>query len=144
MAARSRPGWGLLILRLVVGFIFLMHGLAKVRGGLAAGAAEVSQRFAGLEIPSPELAAWGVILLELVGGVALMLGVFTSLWNVLFIIHMTAGILYVHGANGFFVVGPGQNGMEYNLLLVAANLCLLLAGAGALAVTGRRARARVR
>ena len=139
MAAVSRAAWGLFILRVVVGVIFLMHGISKIQGGVVEGVVEVAKGFDALGLPQPLAAAWIAVVLEVVGGALLILGVLTPLWNVLFIIHQLGGIYYVHAPLGFFVVGPGQGGYEFSLLLIAANLCLLLAGAGALA-PGRRRR----
>lgn len=138
MAARSARAWGLFVLRVVVGVIYLMHGYSKVKGGLLAGVNETAVMLEGLQMPQPLIGAWVVVLLEVIGGVGLILGLLTPLWNVLFIAEMLTGIFYVHWARGFFVIGPGQGGFEFNLILIAANLCLLLAGAGALALQGRR------
>lgn len=136
MAARTRVEWGLFVLRVVVGIIFLMHGIPKLTGGVG----EVAEGFAGLGIPMPLIAAWFITLLEIVGGASLILGLFTEIWNVLFIAEMATGIALIHWEQGFYVVGPGQGGWEFNLLLIAANLCLLLAGAGAVATQGGRRR----
>ena len=43
---------------------------------------------------------------------------------------MTAGIFLIHLQNGFYVIGPGQGGVEFNLLLIAALLTVLFAGPG--------------
>jgi putative oxidoreductase len=136
MAARTRAEWGLFVLRAVVGIIFLMHGIPKLTGGVG----QVAEGFAGLGIPMPLLAAWFITLLEIVGGASLILGLFTEIWNVLFIAEMATGIALIHWEQGFYVVGPGQGGYEFNLLLIAANLCLLLAGPGAVATQGGRRR----
>ena len=137
MAARTRAEWGLFVLRVVVGIIFLMHGIPKLTGGVEG----VAEGFAGLGIPMPLLAAWFITLLEIVGGASLILGLFTEIWNVLFIAEMATGIALIHWEQGFYVVGPGQGGYEFNVLLIAANLCLLLAGPGvAVAQGGRRRR----
>lgn len=85
------------------------------------------------------------LLPEFGGGVALILGLFVSLLSILFIVHMTTGILLVHLAQGWYVVGPGQGGMEFNVLLIASLLALLLVGPGRPSVDealkARRARA---
>lgn len=133
MATLARSDWGLFVLRVVVGIIFVMHGYPKL------GAVEdVAGSFASLGVPAPLIAAWFITLLETVGGAALVIGFLTPLWSLLFIAHMAAGIFLVHLRNGFYVVGPGQGGIEFNLLLIAASLCLLLGGPGALAVQGGR------
>lgn len=51
---------------------------------------------------------------------------------------MATGIALVHAPNGFYVIGPGQGGYEFNLLLIAVLLTLILAGPGVWALRGRR------
>jgi putative oxidoreductase len=134
MAAFSRAAWGLFVLRLTVGLVFFMHGVPKLTGGME----QTAQFFASLGIPAPVVAAWAVAVLEVVGGIGLMAGLLTPLWNLLFIAEMVTAIAVVHYPRGFYVIGPGQGGYEFSMLLIAANVCLLLVGAGAWAVTGRR------
>lgn len=134
---------GLLILRAVVGLIFLTHGWPK----LTNGASGTAQFFGQLGIPAPGVTAWFITLLEFAGGVALILGAFVSLLSVLFILHMATGVFLVHLSNGWYVIGPGQGGAEFNVLLIASLLALLMAGSGRPALddvlAARRARAGV-
>lgn len=120
------PGLGLAILRIVLGVIFLMHGWPKLAGGIDATAGFLGS----LGLPFPLLAAWGLALLEAVGGLLLIIGYLVAPVAVLLTLHMTAGIFLVHLANGFYVVGPGQGGIEFNLLLISALLTVLFAGPG--------------
>ena len=68
----ARNGWVLVPLRLVVGFGFAAHGYAKLARGPESFAAILHV----LGIPAPGLMAWATSLLELVGGISLMLGAF--------------------------------------------------------------------
>ena len=53
--------------------------------------------------------------------------------------HMMAGIVLVHAANGFYVLGPKANfGIEFNLLLVASLLMLVFGGPGLAAMDSRK------
>jgi len=117
---------GLLILRGTIGLVFLTHGWPK----LTNGASGTAQFFGQLGIPAPGLTAWFITLLEFAGGIALILGALVSILSVLFVFHMAAGIFLVHLSNGWYVIGPGQGGSEFNVLLVAGLLTLLLAGSG--------------
>lgn len=131
----NRTGTAVAILRVVAGFIFIMHGYPKLLGGIEGTAGF----FGSLGIPLPELAAWSVALLETFGGLALILGLFVTPVAILFAIEMLTGIVLVHAPNGFYVVGPGQGGMEFNLLLIASMLVLILAGPGVASIDAKRA-----
>lgn len=69
-------------------------------------------------------------LLGVAGGVLLLIGLLVPPVAVLLASHMLVGILLVHGANGWYVVGPGQGGAEFNVLLIAGLLALVFAGSG--------------
>lgn len=126
--------YGLAILRVVVGLIYVMHGYPKLFGGLDA----TTEMLSSLGFPVAEAFAIFLALLETVGGALLIAGLFVTPLAILFIIEMTIGIVLVHAANGFYVIGPGQGGIELNLLLIASLLALVLAGPGAWALDARR------
>src|SRR3954451_6531261 len=120
--------WGIALLRIVVGIAFFMHGQQKL---FQMGITGVSGFFASLGIPAPEAAAVVVSLVETIGGLALILGVFTRLAGVLLAADMLVALLVVHRPNGFFV---GDGGVELVLVLGAAALALALTGPGALSI----------
>jgi len=123
----------LLVLRLVVGTIFIMHGYQKV---FTFGIAGVTTAFTQMGVPLPALVAPLVAVLELVGGIALVLGVVTRIAGLLLAIDMLCAILIVHGKNGFFA----PKGMEFVLGNMAMALALALAGAGAYSLDAMMAR----
>ncbi len=122
-------GWGIAILRVVVGIVFLVHGGQKLFvwgfGGVAGFMAKVG-------IPAPMLAAVLVTLVEFVGGLALVLGLFTRWAAIPLAINMVVAILVVHWPAGFFL----PNGFEFALTLLAANAALVLLGSGEASVDG--------
>ncbi|MXW66674.1 MAG: DoxX family protein [Gemmatimonadales bacterium] len=126
MLGGRNPGLGLAILRVAVGLIFVMHGWPKLAGGIEGTAAFLGS----LGVPLSAIGAWGIALAETLGGACLIAGLFVTPFALLLAAHMLAGIFLVHLANGFYVVGPGQGGYEFNLLLIAALLTLVLAGSG--------------
>jgi len=128
------PGLGLGFLRIVVGIVFIAHGLPKLTGGMGATVG----LFASLGIPAPTLAAWAVALLETVGGLLLVLGFMVTPVAILLVLRMLAGIFLVRMRNGFYVLEQGWGGIELDLLLVAALSTLVLAGPGAGALDARR------
>lgn len=120
--------WGLTLLRVVVGFVFLMHGWQKL---FEMGVGNVGQFFGSLGIPAAALAAVVVSLVEFVGGAALILGVGTRVAGVLLALDMLGAMVFLHHKNGFWAA---NNGVELVLTLAAAALCLALAGPGAFAL----------
>jgi len=124
---------------------FLVHGLPKLT---AAGHAGFAGMLAGIGVPLPGLTAWGVGAVEVVGALAILLGVYVTLASGLLLVNMAVAAVAVHLAHGFNFInitgmgdqGPifGMPGVEVNLLYIAALLALLLSGPGALSVGRRR------
>src|SRR6185437_10768687 len=67
--------WAPVLLRLIVGIGFMEHGYAKLLKGPEAFATVLH----ALNVPAPHLMAWLTILIELLGGLAVLLGAFVSL-----------------------------------------------------------------
>jgi putative oxidoreductase len=116
------PAAGVLVLRVVVGITFLLHGLDKLSDLAAA-----EQFFASLGIPAPGLMAPFVAVTETVGGVLLVVGLATPLVAAALAIDMLVALLTAHVGQGFFV---SDGGIELALLLGGASLGIALAGAG--------------
>lgn len=135
MKTGLNPELGLVILRIVVGIIFVAHGIPKLTGGIEATA----DMFGSLSIPAPVIAAWLIALLESLGGLMLIVGFFVTPVALLLSIHMLVGIILVHAPNGFYVIGSGQGGVEFSLLLIASLLALVLCGPGLAAIDNRNA-----
>lgn len=122
--------WGLTVLRVVVGIVFLMHGQQKLFGF---GIHGTTAFFTGAGIPLPAVSAVVVTFVELLGGIALILGLGTRVAASLIAIDMLGAIFLVHLKNGFFLMPP-KMGYEYALTLLAASVALALLGPGAAAV----------
>jgi|GEM_PF-272645 uncharacterized membrane protein YphA (DoxX/SURF4 family) len=110
--------WGLLILRLVLGFNFFMHGFSKFSGGIE----NTARWFDSLGLPG--ILAYGVALLEVLGGFGLMAGLFTRFLGVLYIIVMIVAIYKVQFVRGFL------GGYELELTFLAISLALAVSGGG--------------
>ena len=102
----------LTIIRVIVGIVFFVHGWQKV---FMFGFGGVGGFFGSLGIPAAGFFAVVVSLLELLGGLALILGFATRLVGLLLAIDMLVALFVVHISNGFFV---SENGYELVLLLV--------------------------
>jgi putative oxidoreductase len=112
-----------LLLRLVVGAIFIIHGYQKLFGGL-----EGFEGFlASLGVPLVGAVALMVAILEFFGGIALVFGLLTHWVSKLLAIDMFFAIVLVHLKNGFSVANGGY---EFVLLLLATTLSLMVTGAG--------------
>jgi putative oxidoreductase len=132
---RTRPDIALLVLRLAAGLSFFMHGYQKVFG---MGVGAVTQGFTQMGIPLPGVAGPFISFLELLGGIALMLGLFTRVFGFLLTCDMLTATLLVHLKNGYL----GEGGMELTFLLGAMALTLVLAGAGPFSLDAVLARRR--
>ncbi|MDR0960509.1 MAG: DoxX family protein [Propionibacteriaceae bacterium] len=78
----------------------------------------------------PEIFAWGTLILEVVGGVFLVLGLATRIVALAFVAEATLSILWIHWANGIFAT---DNGIELALLQGIVALVFVAWGGGAIA-----------
>ena len=117
-------GWGLTVLRVVVGIVFLVHGAQKL---FVFGFGGVAGLLEGLGVPAPGLFAVVVTVVEIVGGIALILGLFTRVAAIMLAVDMLVATLTAHLSNGFFAQNGGY---EFTLLLLAASVALAVAGPG--------------
>jgi putative oxidoreductase len=125
--ANDLKDWGISILRLAVGGVFVAHGAQKL---LVYGISGVAGLMGQLGLPFPTLAALAVTGAELLGGLAVLVG-FKTRWAALPIaFSMAVAALTVHLRNGFFL----PQGAEYVLTLLLASVALSLTGSGALSV----------
>jgi putative oxidoreductase len=116
-------GFGLLVLRIVAGVTFFAHGWLKFHG---MGMAGTTGFFTSLGIPVPAVMAWIVVLVEMVGGVALILGILTLPVGLLLAADMTGVLIFAKKGASLI----GQKSYELELNLLAASLAIALAGPG--------------
>lgn len=121
---------GLLLLRVGLGVVFLMHGLQKFNEWTLAGTAE---NFRQMGVPSAELAATVAAYVELVGGIALIVGLLSRLAGLVLALDMLGAIYFVQGSQGFFA---SNGGYESVLVLGLASLAVFLLGPGRFAIAG--------
>lgn len=110
-------------MRVVVGIVFLAHGGQKL---FVWGFSNVADFFGQVGIPLPMLAAIVVTLVEFLGGLALVVGLFTRWVAIPLALNMLVATLTIHLRGGFFV----PEGVEFTLTLLAANVALALLGSG--------------
>jgi putative oxidoreductase len=141
--------WGPLLLRLALGWGFIMHGWAKLSRG-PEGFAVVLHT---LGVPASFLMAWLTTILELAGGLALVAGAFVPLVSVPLAVILLVALVKVHLPYGFFSVKLvevsahgtrfGTVGYEIIVMYLGGLAALALGGAGRWSVdhwwNGRRA-----
>src|SRR5262245_22910078 len=121
-------------LRMIVGYGFLAHGLAKWHSTPEAFAATLH----AIGVPAPHLVAWFTIATELLSGIAILIGGFVSLVSIPSIILLSLAILTVHLPYGFSSIKLlgvsngraqfGPPGYECDLLYIASIVLLVLIG----------------
>jgi putative oxidoreductase len=128
--------WAPLTLRLIVGLGFIAHGYAKLAKGPEAFVAIVQ----AIGVPAPYLMAWLTIGIELLGGLAVLLGAFVPVVSLPMAAILLVAIFTVHLPFGFTSIkllavtaaGPqfGPPGYETDLLYLACLVALVLGGSG--------------
>ena len=127
---RLTARYGLAILRIVLGIAMLVHGWSKLSGGVGG----VAGFFGTLGIPAPGLMAWVVTIVELVGGILLIVGFLTQIAGILIALDMLGAILFAFLLRGAPFIENGAITWEKEAVFGAAALCLALAGPGAWSV----------
>lgn len=112
-----------IILRVIVGAVFVYHGMLKVLNGMEGFVTYVG----ALGIPFPRIGSYLVMVTEILGGVALILGIFARWATLPLIAVMIVAIIKVTGKNGFNVFDKGY---EYNLVLIACLAVIFFQGSG--------------
>jgi putative oxidoreductase len=129
-------------LRLIVGYGFMEHGFAK----LAKGPDVFANILQALGVPEPHFMAWSTVLVEIPGGLAVLLGAFVTMASLpmaavllvaTFTVHLSYGFSSIK-LNAVTAAGPqfGPPGYEVNLLYLACLAALVLGGPGPLAIDG--------
>jgi putative oxidoreductase len=140
LARQSIANWAPVPLRLIVGYGFMEHGLAKLSRGPEAFAVILH----AMGVPAPHLMAWLTILTELIGGLAVLLGAFVPLVSLPMAVVLFVAMLTVHLPYGFSTIKLlsvmsgraqfGPPGYEVHLLYLACLAALVLGGSGPMAI----------
>lgn len=119
---------GLLIIRLVIGALFIGHGAQKLFGWFGGyGLKGTGGWFESIGMKPGVTMALFAGLAELIGGILFALGLLTPLAGIMIAGTMLMAIVKVHAPNGLWAT---SNGYEYNLTLLAVAIGIALIGAG--------------
>jgi len=134
--------WAPIPLRVIVGYGFMEHGFAK----LAKGPDAFANILQAIGVPGPHFMAWSTILVEILGGLAAILGAFVTLASLPMAAVLLVAMFTVHLPYGFSSIKLiavtatgahfGPPGYEVNLLYLACLSALVLGGSGPLAIDG--------
>jgi len=140
--------WAPIPLRLIVGYGFMEHGFAKLARGLDAFPAILR----ALGVPAPHLMGWLTISVEILGGLAVLLGALVPLASMPMAAVLLVAMITVHLPHGFSSIKLqavtaagaqfGPPGFETDLLYLACLAALVLGGSGPLAIGGLLAQRR--
>lgn len=124
---------GKLVLRLTLGILLLLHGLAKLNG-----VGGIGNMLAANGLPS--FLAYGVYLGEILAPVLLILGVYTRLGGLLALANMLFAIGLVHMGELFALGRSGGWALELQGFFLFSSLAVVLLGAGSHSLGGRNGR----
>jgi putative oxidoreductase len=132
--------WAPVPLRLIVGYGFMAHGFAKLSKGPDAFATILQ----AMGVPAPDVMTWLTILVEIIGGLGVLLGAFVAVLSIPMATVLLVAIFTVHLPYGFSSINLvavtsggaqfGPPGYETNLLYIACLVALVLGGSGPLAI----------
>ena len=114
-----------LVLRITLAAIFFMHGIPSIFTGAVNNFGNQhlnAMGFAPIGLPL----AWAIKLSHVACAILLILNRFIRLAAIVTIPILVAGIIMIHAAAGWFVVGEGRNGVEFNLLLISVLVYLAI------------------
>jgi putative oxidoreductase len=128
MIKASTAPYAALLLRVSLGIMFLAHAGLKIFVFTVPGFVDY---FGSLGLPA--ILAYAVIALEILGGVALILGIYAPLVALPLALEMLGTIVFTHGANGWLFTNK-DGGWEFPALWTVCLIALYLLGDGAMAL----------
>ena len=112
------------LLRFAMAIILLAHGIPGMLDGSINDFGNLyldSNGFSPLGVPI----AWAIKVSHVVAACCLLFEKYIKLASVITIFILIAGIIMVHFKEGWYVVGGGRNGMEFNFLLIFVLLTIM-------------------
>jgi len=108
-------------LRVAVAILLGIHGYYRAFTG---GPSGFGAFLTSAGFPAGVAVAWAITVFEMAASLCLLAGRYVRVVIPGFLLILSAGIVMVHGGEGWFVVGGGRNGVEYSVLLIVSLLVL--------------------
>ncbi len=131
MSSSSFDDLGKLVLRLTIGILILLHGVAKMLHGI--GPIESMMAAHGL----PAFFAWAAYIGEVIAPLLLIFGLYTRLGGLLILVNMVVAIALAHSGQLFQLGGSGGWRLELQGLYLFGALAVAMLGAGRYSVGGK-------
>lgn len=131
MGSGDADAVGKFILRVVLGVLVLLHGIAKVTGGIAG----IEGMLQGIGLPAA--LAWGVYVGEVIAPVLLILGWYARIGAALVLVNMVFAIVLAHSGDVFALTKQGGWALELQGMFLFTALALLLMGPGRFSINRR-------
>jgi putative oxidoreductase len=122
---------GRLVLRLTLGILILLHGLAKISGGVSG----ISGMLTGIGLPAG--LAYGVYLGEVLAPLLVILGFYARIGALIIVVNMLFAIGLVHMKDLFILTKTGGWGIELQAFFLLTAVAVFLIGPGRYAVNRR-------
>lgn len=122
---------GKLILRLTVGVLILLHGIAKISSGVSG----ISGMLTGMGLPAA--LAYGVYIGEILAPILVILGFYARLGALIIVVNMAFAIGLVHMKDVFVLTKTGGWGIELQAMFLLTALAVSLIGPGRYALNRR-------
>jgi putative oxidoreductase len=132
---RTRDDWTLTLIRVVAGGVMLPHGMQKMFGWFGGSGFTMTMHNFSRRFPLPLV--FLMIMAEFLGSLGLILGCFSRIAAFAIAIDMTVAAITTTSQYGMFINWSGKQqgeGMEYQFLMIAMALAILIAGGGAFSV----------
>jgi putative oxidoreductase len=133
---QSIASWWAVPLRIIVGYGFIVHGVAKLSRGPSGFATSLD----ALGVPAPDVMSWATVLVELIAGVAILMGAFVWVASIPLAVVLLVAMFTVHLPYGFSSIKLvavtaagaqfGPPGYEVALLYLASLAALAVGGPG--------------
>ena len=129
----------LLVLRLLLGIVFLPHGMQKLAGWFGGYGINGTMGYLTGTLGIPVVFAFLAIMAEGLGWMGLITGLLTRLAAFGIAVNMSVAVFLLHFQNGFFMNWNGTQkgeGYEFHILVLAIAIALMIRGGGKWSIDG--------
>jgi putative oxidoreductase len=121
----DNPSLGIHIIRITLAIVLGIHGMHGLLNPQALSG--FGQYLGSVGFPAGVALAWMICIVQVGSGILLILSRLVPIACILDIVILATGVILIHMHEGWFVVGPGKDGVEYILTLITGLVAVLLA-----------------